>query len=112
MNQRLELRAEFLDAGNDWHCTRIAQHANSGSCHVVGNRKKGVEIFHRSLTVANPLDNLRCPCCTFAALGALAAALMREESSEPGNDAHHRLLFIDDDYTARAKHGALRYEAF
>src|SRR5829696_5908271 len=73
VNQRLELRTEFLDSRNDRNRAGITQHADRCSCHEVSEIEQRVEIFHRALTVTNTLEDFRSPCSAFPALRALGA---------------------------------------
>src|SRR5438874_6096107 len=95
VNERLELAAEFLDPRDDRDGARITQDADRLAGHVFGDLEQRVEIFHRSLSVTNALHDLRRPGSALAALGALAAALVGEETGEPRDHAHHRLLIVD-----------------
>src|SRR4051794_24805936 len=100
MDQSLELVAEFLDARDHRRRARVTENADRRTGHVVRYAHERVEIFHRSLTVTDALQNFRRPRGSFATLCALRAALVSEESCESCNPADHRLCVVDYDHAA------------
>src|SRR5207249_4314838 len=71
-----------------------------------------LEVFVASLPRPDTLEDLRRPRRALAALGALRAALMREEARGSRDKFHKILRVVDDDHAAGAEHRPLRDESF
>src|SRR5512133_894634 len=102
LDQRLEVSAEFLDAGHDRRRARITQHADRLARHVFGDLQQRVQIFRSTVAGHDALEYLRGPRRALAALRALRTALVREETRRASDLLHEILGVVDENHAARS----------
>src|ERR1035437_2167025 len=81
--QGLELMPELLQSTHHWSRARIAQHADRLAGHVLRHLEQRVEIFVGAVAGDDAIEDARGPGRALAALRALSAALVREETRQP-----------------------------
>src|SRR4051812_42638729 len=112
LNQGFEFTAELLDPRDHRHSAGVAEHADGLPGHLIGDVEESVQIFGRSLTIPDALEDLGRPRRTFAALRALRTALVGEEAGDPRDHCHHRRAAVDAYNAARAQNRSLRDKPF
>src|SRR5438046_10481810 len=101
LDQCLEVPTELVDPRHDRRRARIAEYADRLPRHVVGDAEQRIEILRAALARGDALENLGGPRRTFAALGALRTALVREEPRRARDELDQVLGVVDDRKSTR-----------